>query len=179
MKILFEEFFERLDGRGFKEIGCGDYARVFQHPRNSNTVIKVSVNEDDGAINWLRWCRDNPSRYVPRVRAVIEIQLQRNEYSIPYFIAYMELLTEADVDEINSFIQVNQLSTIIKPLCIGDDGTQHWSLDARELNAINDPELYRTIDAIQQMCELTYADLKVSNFMLRGSQVVITDPVPY
>jgi hypothetical protein len=178
-------YYKRLPQQGFEELGSGDYATVYQHPRDPSVAVKVAEVDQGCALEWLEWCRLSPSPYVPKVHELIHISFPCSfQYITPTklrcYIATMEKLEPVTKDEVEVFIRTHDLSNVISlELPVDEEGMFWWSFHPQNIPTVKDLRLRQVLTKIDELTTLNYCDLKPANFMRRGDQIVFTDPVPY
>lgn len=58
-----------LSQYGFKKLGSGMFAVVFEHPKYPNEVFKI-FDDDPNTLKWLDYCHRNPSNpYTPTIKS--------------------------------------------------------------------------------------------------------------
>jgi hypothetical protein len=178
-------YYDRLPQQGFEELGSGDYSTVYQHPQESSLVVKVAEVDEGKALEWLEWCRLNPSPYVPKVHEIIPISFpcafqHITRTQLPCYLATMEKLEPVTKDEVEAFFMKNGLTKVMPlELPVDDNNMFWWSFIFETIHSVTDPIMREILRKIHELTNLTYCDLKPANFMRRGDQIVFTDPVPY
>lgn len=162
---------------GFKQIGTGGAASVWEHP-DLDYVLKVFDNKDHAYMEWVDTClyyRNNPClpKFVsPRIfRLNDKLNYVRMEKLTPAATTYGRLCLEI-------YDAVEKLSKD------DEDEYDDEGFNIRNYPAITNylqkcPSLLNTIRMIAQMIEQGHGenDCNASNIMLRGDQIVITDPL--
>lgn len=72
-------------GDGYKNIGAGCYALVFQHPISKNKVVKICCSADDPYVQYAHWTRSirrffskEMARHFPKIYSVQKV----NEFTV-------------------------------------------------------------------------------------------------
>lgn len=159
-----------LVSKGAKLIGNGESSNVYSVPSGTN-VVKVGpiyeTAEEEGALVWLEWCRANRSVYVPRID-----HLESMDDS--YFVCSMEHLKNARMADIQKFIKDNDLQKVLTP----KSGHADRFVLSKDIKSKAPAALLEVLRQLSRMTSTAFLlDLKVENFMLRGNQLVFTDPI--
>jgi hypothetical protein len=171
---VFSDYLKRLIDSGIERLGKGGSASVFQHPEFSNIVVKIGLAKSDSqAYEWLEWCHAHRNPYAPLVYSVGELKAElparyRNSSNPPkMFIAFMERLTPADPKVVRDFFA--QYPDVFPRL-----EARFWGFRPKNIKNISDKDLaviLRVIDSFK------HCDFKADNVMLRGNQIVFSDPI--
>lgn len=185
-ELLAEEkladYFKRLVKKhGIKKLGGGAFSQVFQHPQFHNVAVKVYRNKDTVYRRYLAWCMKNQSN--PFVPKIIE-QVQFTGTSDPYNIVFMQKMEPVGT---NRF--VNEVAKALGLTFIEREDLY----DVYEDNLGSGREFYRFMKQAAQSdrCNPDFArlwahvasygvdvvDFHAGNAMMRGRQLVVTDPV--
>jgi hypothetical protein len=176
----FEDYRWRLLESGVGVVDWGFYSQVFQHPTLDNIVVKVFTNNDQPYWRYVKWCvkhQHNP--FVPQILDVVKVKCPRQSYGIVFLeklkpIRKAPQLVKLLASTINftnrelklldryfaehSMIRIFSLiERVVKRGKASDDFTQVWQQIERQGSS--------------------KFDLHHGNAMLRGHQLVITDPV--
>jgi len=159
---------------GIKELGSGMFSKVFQHPKLGDVVVKVVSNRDRNFLRYLTWAiehQDNP--YVPKL---LDLRVQPGRKQGKYTIVFMEKLRP---------ITPSRLRPKLAKLFGREDAFKLLSSDRADVTyrllrrAVEggdlDPHLEELIKYL--LDEHEQFDMHEGNFMLRGNQLVFTDPV--
>jgi hypothetical protein len=167
---------------GVKKLGGGAYSQVFQHPKYGNVVVKVYTAKDRDYARYVQFCLKHQSNpYVPRIADEVKYKSPEGE---KYNIVFLEKMTAmktargvaAKLQKAFSKLEPEELSDI------------EYHCEEQDM-----PELFEYLDALvkegranSSFVELwkhirSYGkdkfDMHPGNVMLRGQQLVITDPV--
>lgn len=155
----YNEYVKRLAHKGIQKLGSGSFSRVFVHPEHPNVAVKVGQVHRNN-LTWLNWVRAHQTNpYVPKIYSLHRLRF-RSKNTI-YFVAFMEKLKPLS--------QLKPISVWLElELLVG-------KYIANSGNALNDPALKQVLDfLIRYRLDL---DLQPRNFMIRGQQIVFTDPL--
>jgi len=159
--MRFETFCNKLRKElGLKKLGTGVYARVYG---NDTHVYKIIAKPTEQActINYLKWCKKHHETN-PWLPKVYEIRQCRG-----FVIVKMERLEIGkEVSKVNKFER-----------CSG--GTRVWdAYDAQKVvKTTKDAGLKQVMKYLARVSPYDGFDMHSDNFLLRGNQVVITDPL--
>lgn len=177
-EMLVEETLSAYSDRlvktlNIKRLGSGAYAHVFQHPHYSNVVVKVFQGKDKVYKKYLKWVMAHQSNaYVPQIIEAVPYKVPGGE---SYTIVFMEKMTPMSTLKFRRWL---------RDVC-GQDAVQaHHDYDWDDLleemdSAIllsNDHDLREVWGCIRSF-GAKHMDLHSGNVMLRGTQLVFTDPV--
>lgn len=192
MKIqeLFEETIQDytkriVDKLGIEELGKGAYSKVFQHPQFNNVVTKVYSAKDKVYSRYVKWCLKNQNNpYVPQIIEEVKYRSGSNQFNILFMEKMKSIRTsggfatqfiksfnfkDEDVDEdsfnnVDDFIASNDLNGFFFYI---DDLVKNQNPDKNFKAWWNHVKSYG----------VDYFDLHQMNAMMRGTQLVFTDPV--
>lgn len=176
----FEDYRWRLLESGVGVVDWGFYSQVFQHPTLDNVVVKVFTNNDQPYWRYVKWCvkhQHNP--FVPQILDVVKVKCPRQSYGI----VFLEKLKP-----------IRKASQLVKLLALSLNASHR---EVEQLNKHFESQsmlrLYSLIDRVvrkgksnsdfaQVWLQIerqgsSKFDLHHGNAMLRGRQLVITDPV--
>ena len=163
-----EEFIDQLTADGYVLIGSGLYSAVYaQH--GGTTVIKVGSTIHDPWLNWaesiLRSEQDNP--WLPDVKEVSVYRKTRKHTKAAFYVAHMERLCPISYDDQNKYY--SHLSHI-RNTCVYED--------VSNVSVISEMfgDMVKLVKATLNQCDGRY-DFHFGNIMLRGQQIVVTDPI--
>ena len=165
---------------GIQKLGGGAFSQVFQHPEFKNVVVKVYTGKDVVYKRYVDWCMKHQSNpYAPQI-------IEQTKYSSPkgdeYNIVFMQKMARVSAKRFKQ--QLRAAMPKAKP-------QEFEALD----EAIDDYDMIETFNELNRMIPIfgdahlqeiwkhikTYGkakfDLHPGNVMLRGSQLVLTDPV--
>lgn len=165
-----------LSKYGYKGIGKGGRGSVYMNP-NTKKVLKV-FSRDSQYIKWIEFAKQHQTNpWVPKFRSnLIPLKKQgnatrtNNEPSDIYGIA-LEQLTPMPSDSELPFIIVVLLNNYKDP--DWNPSVTSYFKEFKQLLA--DPQFMEVAEFLSQHPD--HVDLATSNLMLRGNQVVITDPL--
>jgi hypothetical protein len=173
--LTWQMLIHRIDTSGAKVRGEGTFSFVYDNPRSTTQVIKVSkVHRNGNALLWLEWCSKNPSSYVPKVYSIERFQGPENQ---KYFVATMEKLTggHPTKKEMESFCLAHNIK----------DNFPYQRISEMVLTPTNVtdtkayPDLSRVIKAIVYISnnDRHWQDINATNIFIRGSDLVFVDPL--
>lgn len=150
-------------------LGRGATATVFQHPKYSEVVVKVGLAKPDSeGYEWLQWCKAHLNPWTPQVYSLEELDtVLPTGKKGRMFIAFMERLDKADSRTVRKFFSDHK--TVFPRL-----ERSFWGFDPEALKTIKDPKLLAALKAINRY---RHCDFKLENVMMRGDQIVFSDPV--
>lgn len=150
-----------------KRLGSGGNATVFVDPENPHIAVRVAPTTDGGFV-WLNAClnefKNNP--WVPRVIDITRIKPK----GLEYYVAFTEILKPAKLRDLEN--------SALRPLVEGPAYTLPIIRNtfSRISAKVGDPNLTKVFDWL--LPHFAILDVgEVSNFMLRGRQLVINDPL--
>ena len=159
---ILEEFERKLIEHGFKSHGMGAYGIVFSQA-DYPWVFKIFSN-DPGYLSFLRYAKrkqDNP--YIPKIKG------HWREIVPGTFVVRLEKLTPIKRKDYADFIERVVFLT------------SHADIvqNRKEMQEVERmfPGIVHTLDDIIQLPGRHEFDLHSGNFMLRGGQLVIADPL--
>lgn len=171
-----EEYKAYLVRKGWTEIGHGATGAVFAHPGGKRVVKITSAPVDDPAMRWSYWCDKNSNPWSVNVLQVQPLNV-KVELGMPSFAIHMEKLTPASPEQVTkALLAANAVGTVLvrkgthwvfSPTCTGD------------MSLVADRELAMVLQAVFMLKTRfrAHTDMKPSNFLLRGTQVVFVDPI--
>lgn len=160
-------------------IGRGGYNKVYHHPLYANRVIKINSEMDDGTLMFCKYCQENPSLFLPKISNT-----------------YKTLWHEIVIQELLSPIYNINDSKIVE--CVGAMTKGIWDYqfvnEFRTFSGfltrfkiynktgvhLNDHQIaflrtcYETISHFSPYYSI---DINCSNVMVRGSALVLVDPL--
>lgn len=176
-------YFKRLVKKNkITKLGGGAFSQVFQHPQFRNVVTKVFTGKDTVYKRYLMWCmkhQNNP--YAPKIIDKVDYESPDGEQYTIVFLQKMRKVGERGF--------VNMLPTLFP-------GIKDEELEDLK-QAIKDYDMIDTFNELDSLIQ-TYGDehfseiwkhiksygkkkfdLHPGNVMLRGTQLVLTDPVAH
>lgn len=132
-------------------------------------MVKVGLAKPDSqGYEWLEWCHSHRNVWAPRVYSIDELDTE-----LPagkkgrMFVAFMERLDKADPKIVRRFFA--DRAGLFPQL-----ERSFWGFNPEAMKTIKDAELRAVLKAINQF---EHCDFKLENVMMRGSQIVFSDPV--
>ena len=185
-----------LAQQGYKEIGVGGSGTVWQHPNRPNEVLKVYMDSDGGYDNWIKIClanRGNPN--LPRFLSARARKVTRDFNAVR-----MEILSPLSADlrtigyEIGQLVKNcawgNKVQGPITPSAnledmhhylqtAGPDHNGHRRFDTIKAYLANDPNFIKALWILTSVVREKKGtpDLQDENLMMRGSTLVLADPL--
>lgn len=169
-----DEYIQALVDKGCEILGEGNYGVVLSHPTNPNLVVKIATTEESESYcyEWLKWCKRNPSPYVPRLERLEKVTGKN------YFIAEMERLKPATHEQVGKFIEDSGLGQVLQ---ISKKVPVRWDIHSAAIPDLKDKTLRKLMTLLYTLStayRLRHGlDVTAENVMLRGSQFVFTDPI--
>lgn len=159
---------EFLESKGVKNLGSGCYGCVYQHPTLPNVVAKI-YDYDDAYDHYINWCTKNQKNpYVPKIYSIHKCE--------KFTIVFLEKLEEVSLDLYEDW-EEKTFPRHLKHLL------HNPSKYKKENDLLSNPILKRDknlkimIEFLIKVKNLYRIDLHDGNIMLRGEQIVITDPI--
>jgi len=180
----FDKFFKYLEQHGFKRLGYGTFANVYEKP-GYPWVFKL-FKDDDPYIWYYKYCRANQNNpHVPKIKGnLIKV-------SDDTFCVRMEKLTPYPETPEYKKLYDHIRYTLFKMMDDAYTGIRNphgWQPSQKELVMRQEaqdfikqkyPQLYKVLDALANHGTDWELDLHAQNLMLRGDTVVITDPIAH
>lgn len=180
------EYFKRLqDELGIKRLGKGAFSHVFQHPTHPDVAVKVFTSSDEAYAAYLRYVQKRQhNKYLPKILSVHEHTHvpskddTRSEVDRlvddKYTIVFMEKLRPATEKDVQVFLDHVQDLIGVKYTSMQAIGEKWQDL----ADQTQDPDLAQLAKAMVVMNNRYFVDLRgEKNVMMRGKQIVFTDPV--
>lgn len=181
MEEALPDYLKRLkDSLNIQKLGGGAFSQVFQHPHYSNVVVKVYTARDTAYKRYQKWCMAHQSNpYVPQIIGQTEYVSDTAKRNGKFNIVFMEKMTP-----LKSYARLEKL--IVKalggaPITFKNDDTTISASDLGKISKIvskggTDKDFAEVWKQIMTF-DINGIDLHAGNVMLRGSQLVFTDPV--
>jgi hypothetical protein len=189
----YRDYIKRLLALGYTKLGSASMASVFLHPSNPKLAVKVFQTKDAAYRQWLEAIGPYPANpYLPKIESI-----HYPEGSPQVGIVFMERLrpmpkTNAEWLRVNQVVHDNlpaghvlrRVGPIGIPMPLIHSLSKDWpSIVASAKQAVKSGDL--TKDFVQALVLIgraaqgrdNFVDITPSNVMLRGSQLVFTDPV--
>jgi hypothetical protein len=167
VKENYSGYLKRIAKLGVKQLGKGRDSVVFQHPTDPKVVVKMTSEEMSGSLGWLKWCSRSRNPFAPRVYHMQKAKLG----TYLYVFSFMERLTPTKFDTVAKVVNAELPVEFRKPARVMRLGI----FSKEEIENIKDPDLREVITVMSRMAGKI--DFKDGNYMLRGTQLVFTDPV--
>jgi hypothetical protein len=171
---LFEHFTEAAQKSGWILKGSGAFGAVFWKA-GKPYVYKVFFDPDTAYRTYIEWCLKNQHNpFVPKVGKIIKVP------GTDIFINKIELLTRADdnVSAVKKYIDYDYLENV-------DKDSPFWRRSGMYVSSLEKAlvSLYKNNrdfrDLIDHLKEDWNFDVHWGNYMLRGEQLVVIDPIAY
>ena len=160
---------------GYKQVGDGAYSEVYAKD-DSDHVLKLFSSKDAAYLSYLDMVKKNPNPHFPKAKG------NPRKITDEYHAVRIEKLTPYIGDEkllwdIHNYLSIKGSSSNMSSTASLEKKIPADMLKACDLiAALEVPALNRTGRATDWKRKAHY-DIKVSNFMMRGSTVVFIDPV--
>lgn len=170
----YGEYLERLtDDLNVKSLGSGAFAEVFQHPTLKNVVVKV-LRKDPNYLRYAEFCRARPRNpWLPKIAAITPVQIVGSPHAHLVFLEKLNRGTLRAIRELKKSLTKDYGLPVT-----ADDKSWFTAKGWRNLAErtkdkglaefalfAGDPKNHRRLD------------LHEGNLMLRGTQLVFTDPL--
>lgn len=156
-------FTKSLEAKGFKKLGNGQFATVFEHP-NYPWVFKV-FTQDPAYLFFLKYViRNQTNPHVPKVRGgIVPIGTDT------YVIRMEKLSPSSNASDMAQYQIINILGRVTEQITkeVGPNMVK-WLITEY-------PDIYKMIRALE--LHGYRFDMHDDNIMLRGDTVVVTDPL--
>ena len=180
-KQTIEDYKAQLVAKGFVEIGHGIAGTVYEHSSNPRVVVKVQTGRPgDSDMKWVSWCLKNRNPWAVKVLKVRTLPTVETGFAI-----YMEKLTPATVDQVRNGLTYGGAAGRSIGACLYPKGT-HWrfvpGFDG-DTSGVADADLAQVLSTIYKLTRRVKGtlqgatDMKPSNFLMRGRQLVFVDPI--
>ena len=193
-----EQYLHFLRKQDIKKLGRpGLSAVVFEHPTMTNVAVKVIVSSDPYYLRYVEFCKKHPNNpWLPKILSGPETRLldvdddwndkpskDRKGISIKQkviFIFLEKLRSSTPLDRANAVEhfwdllkeQTDDPANFPKFIRFSDFGPGDWKILSKQTK---DPHIAALADFLYRFDK--YLDLHSDNLMLRGSQLVFSDPV--
>lgn len=173
------EWHKVLYNNGFKALGSGSFGTVWEHPKLSY-VLKVFTSDDIAYADWIATAQQHKNN--PHMPKFISPRIVR---IVPGVVAIrMERLTRIDTATYN---MLNMINIVVNEAIISRQSASALiasSIEYRRHNGFmtycqNYPEFVPALDILVKfvMRPGFRPDLHDDNLMMRGPEIVLTDPV--
>lgn len=161
------EYAKFLKQQKIKELGSGCFGTVYQHPTMKDVVVKVA--EDEAYEAWVRFCKKHQGN--PLVPVIYHHEKFVGPDNSPYTITILEKLKRIPWPEERGGKWMERLTKA------GLEVVNKSTFKVRKMKAHNE-HAEVVVEGIARLKRRGfYVDLHNENVMLRGKQVVITDPI--
>lgn len=184
-----QNYVKRLKKLGIKRLGGGSFANVFQHPTLPDVVVKLLVENDWGYEQYVKFSQKNPAnKYVPKILQVVNADQafdKKHEADVENLrLIFMEKLQPALDDDYLEFANDCSATLYLK----GNANFARMDSAINYMNSVStwvqlstqkkDPQLAALAQFIVKTRGKRGAalDMHSGNIMMRGNQVVVTDP---
>jgi hypothetical protein len=162
--------------RRAKQLGAGYYSTVFAHPDHPNVVVKVVPARDKGYLQYVRWAaRHQGNPYVPRLLARYEVRARLGKRRSVYHLVFMERLEPLGQRPAKQLAALFGDAAALNRLEGESVAAVTSMLRAALRDARLDAQLAEVVRYLLRQHE--HIDLHRWNFMRRGKQLVIVDPL--
>ena len=169
VKESYSSYLKRIAKLGARQLGKGRDSVVFQHPTDSKVVVKMTFEGMSGTLGWLKWCSMSKNPFVPRV-----YHMQKAKLGIyQYVFTFMEKLVPTKFDTVVKVVNANLPAEFRMPARVMRLGM----FSKEEVENVKNPDLKEVLTVMRRMAGKI--DFKDGNYMLRGTQLVFTDPVTH
>lgn len=167
-----DQYVKRLKRSGVKELGRGFFSKVFAHPHTDTVAVKLTCKVDRRYINYAKKCQQlQENVWLPKVMSINSVRFSNAQRHL----IFMERLAPAKAHHVKKAIQQILAGTTVtntrKFKTFHDFSADIWSRVAAQSPSAHIREL------AQIMYRLRPDDLHNGNVMMRGEQLVFTDPV--
>lgn len=179
--LTIEEYKAQMVAKGFIEIGHGIAGAVFEHPSNPRVVVKVQTGLSSAPdMKWVSWCAKNRNPWAVKVLKVRTLPTVEIGFAI-----YMEKLLPATPNQVRNGLSVGGAAGRSIGACLYQKGT-HWKFlpDFNgDTSKVADAALGQVLGTIYALTRRSQGrlegttDMKPSNFLMRGQQLVFVDPI--
>jgi hypothetical protein len=172
----YEHYVRRLVGDlDIKLLGDGVYASVFKHPTDPNIAVKV-YRKDIGYERYIDWCLKNKrNKYVPKLKGKAKVFKDKsNNYIGVVFLEKLVSVSQASYRKFCTYISdsLARSAGYVPQYPIDEYDKEDWELVAGYMPDKDLSDLARFL-----VSNWEHLDVSISNLMLRGNQVVFTDPL--
>ena len=177
-----EELEDYLIKNDFKQIGSGEFSSVWKSPSKENFVVKIFRSKEYNSSvdkEWYDYCRKNSNNpHLPKVGSLKDF----GEWYVIFIEKLESIPNDINVDSMKIFKEA--IKQNLKPDDVNFE-EKFLSLSSNyDTNFVDElTEIYPTIyDIYQKIVKPRKSiqvrlDLHLSNMMLRGNTLVITDPI--
>ena len=157
------QYRKRLSKLKVKKLGGGWFSDVYQHPTLPDVAVKIVHRKDPKYVEYARECMSLQNPWLPRVYGIETREVQWKGKAITLTFVFLEKLKRAKyLDRVESVKKFSRSAI--------DFDDVNW----RRVRRNKDPEI-RQVGKL--LTKLEANDLQDCNVMLRGKQIVFTDPV--
>jgi hypothetical protein len=175
------DYIEQMKAKGFVEIGHGIAGTVFEHPSNPRVVVKVQTGlSNHSDMKWVSWCLKNRNPWAVKVLKIRTLPTVDIGFAI-----YMEKLTPATANQVRNELTAGGAAGRSSGACLYPKGT-HWRFVPGfngDTSGVADKDLAEVLSVIYKLTRRAQGklqgatDMKPSNFLMRGRQLVFVDPI--
>jgi len=172
------EYKKRLKNIGIREIGAGYFSHVYAHPKQSDVVVKLVAKQDPRYIRYAKRCMKVDNRWMPKVlgitNATFITKRKKGPPTAKRQIVFLERLRKAKIREIKAAVK-----SILQGVDVDHD--YYVTFDDFDRQTWRDIWKQSPCKETRQFAEIMYRycpeDIHNDNVMMRGDQLVFTDPV--
>jgi len=178
-------YLKRLRKLRIKKLGAGAFSQVFQHPEFWNVAVKVFTGKDTVYKRYVQWCLKHQSnQYVPNIIEQHDIKSDSGE---KYHIVFVEKMSPIQtvqklVFELSKALELDLAKFEDLPLIKAFGQSDGVSRD--DFKIIDEfvrrgrgDKNFRKIWSHIRSYGQDHFDLHYNNAMMRGTQLVLSDPV--
>jgi hypothetical protein len=190
-----EQYLQFLSKQKIKRIGHGLSSAVFDHPTMTHVVVKVIVSSDPYYLRYVEFCKKHPSNpWLPKILGGPETRLldvdpewnakppkDRKGVSVKQKVIFVFLEKLRSSTPLDRSTAVDHFWTLLKEqsednfpkfIRFSDFGPGDWNILSKQTKDKHVADLAGFLYKFDN-----YLDLHSANFMMRGAQLVFSDPV--
>jgi len=157
------DYRKRLKSLRIKQLGTGYFSRVYQHPTLADVVVKMVVRRDPKYIEFAEKCRRTANPWLPKVFAIHHCEMLHRGRPTKVSFVFLERLKESASKDFETALEK-----------ISPSAQYFEDVRWKRVRHHRDPHIK---EVAQLFTELEVNDLHEGNMMMRGTQLVFTDPV--
>ena len=187
--LYIEAYLQRAGIEGFyNRIGSGSFGTVYSN--DSDTVVKITHGQDRAYFAYLKMIHDlgfeNP--YIPKIKEVILFRVKDTEYTIYPELSHVRMMVQMErlQESFKNYdyrrvAAANIAKMLTKFVCPKWDDEKDEYSDQPPMECDELRQEHQDLIALLRLMHETYPtityDIRTSNIMVRGRQLVVTDPV--
>ncbi len=172
MSETLDQYTRRLRKMKIKQLGSGAYSRVYAHPEHEDVAVKLLTDEDPRYLKFAKECMKLDNPWLPKVYSIEKVRFGDGEVS---HLIFMERLNKPTAVKIKKASEVIQQDL---PACLRINAGNFANFRPMVWRRVKQ---YTKDKSIKQMANLLAKidtnDIHDGNVMMRGDQLVFTDPV--